>query len=219
MWEAKKYSLVSTLKAQYATAIANGKLDEYYVLLCVDAVRHKTRIRTVCSDLKNFKPIKIVEPQDLFDLYEMSATELWAQATKLLCHNDTILKKATEEVEANSPDVAYLIISLVCCAFEGRNNISSDYLYDIWSDWLEFSGRDDEHTDRLSDILWHLISVGILSDVEANDYIVIIENMPVSLCALYFDLRVRLPHEITELREQILYLTGLSEFAEDDEHG
>ena len=155
-WEADKYPLLSTLKAQYATAISNGKLDEYYILLCVDAVRHKSRIRTVCSELKNFSPVKIIEPQDLCEFYEMSPTELWAKATSLLCHNDTVLKKAIEEVTASSPDIAYFVISLVCFAFEGKHEISSDDLFDLWSGWIEFSGKNDDTRDRLPSILWHL---------------------------------------------------------------
>jgi hypothetical protein len=216
-WEKEKLPLVATLKSQYATAFQNVRLDEYYVLLCVDAVRHQGRIRTVCSELKNFAKLTIVEPQDLLDLYEMDGTELWGRATRLLCHNDTVLKLATEEVDGDVPDVGYFLVALVCRAFSGDYHVTDADLFELWSEWLEFSGYDDDaDEERLAAVLGQIDNRGIL-ERDGDGYVLKVDQLPLGISALYFDLRVRMQDRSRDMRGQLLSLLDFQVGDSEDE--
>jgi len=207
-WEARKLPLMQILKAQHASALANVHVDDYYILLCVDAVRHQKRIRTVCSEMKNFRPCTIVEPIDLVDFYEMDGLDLWGRTTRLLCQNDRVLKMATDETNSETPDFAFFLIRLVYDAFGGLQTVLDKTLFEAWSDWEDFANGEAGHQDRLADILSRLLGTGILSD-EGADYRIVIDRLPVALCALYFDLRVRVLDDTEKLRLHILNLVDL----------
>lgn len=207
-WERDRNPLLKDLKAQYAMALNNVQIDDYYVLLCVNAVRHQTRIRTICSEMKTFARCTVVEPEDLLDLYEMSPADLWARATRFLCHDDRVLTAAIEEADAEEPDVAFFLITLVCLGFGSQFELTNQTLYGIWSDWEEFAGDDAGPRDRVAQILSSLVGGGVVDDDEGL-YSLVVSELPTALCALYFDLRVRVSDSTTDLREQILSLVEL----------
>jgi hypothetical protein len=63
-WARKRdREFMQRLKAQYATAMQNTKLDDYYLLLCTDEVDHKEQVRLICSEMKQFDRLKIVLPR------------------------------------------------------------------------------------------------------------------------------------------------------------
>lgn len=204
-WEAKKYNLVKDLKAQYATAFSNGKLDSYYILLCVDAVRHQNRIRMVCSELKNFENVKIVEPRDLIYLYKMDQFEIWGTTTRILCKDDAIYQRAKQEISAYPQDSGYFLLSIVCFALEGGGRLSDETLFGIWEDWLEFSGQEETKADRVSEVVEELVFDGVLGDDEGQLF-ADVSQLPSALCALYFDFVARLSGPRRHMREQILCL-------------
>lgn len=209
-WKLKKLALPQTLKAQYATAISNARVDDFYVLLCVDSIEHKSRVRMLSSEMKNFAKCHIVKPEDLLDLFNMSEIDLWGRTTRLLCHNDTVLKKATEELEAEEVDVAFFLIRLVCRIFEGRNSVlTDDVLFDWWTDWLIFCENAEDESERLSDVVSHFSNAGIF-DYDGG-YHVRVEELPPGLCALYFDLRVRLSDIHADIESQIRSLIELTD--------
>jgi hypothetical protein len=185
-WEAKKLPLLQILKGQIATASANAKVDDFYVVLCVDAIRHRTRIRTVCSELKNFIRCHIIEPIDALGFYQMQPMELWSRTVRLLCNRDVVLRAATDESDARAPDVAFFTITLLQQAFGGDLRVDDARLFDIWNEWEEFANAAAGEPDRLSEILGD-----ILGGEVGQDYSIQIDGLPKALCALYFDLKVR----------------------------
>ncbi len=211
-WKRKKLPLAQTLKSQYATAIENARVDDFYVLLCVDAVEHRSRIRTLCSETKNFKKCHMVKPQDLLDLFNMSDIDLWGRTTRLLCHNDTVLKKASDELSAEDADVAFFLIRLVCRFFEGKSaSLTDDALFDWWNDWSIFCEKEADDSERLSEVVSHFSDVGIF-DYDGGRR-VCVEALPSGLCALYFDLRVRLADVHADIESQIQSLVDLKDWA------
>lgn len=210
LWEGKKLQVSQILKAQYATAISNVRVDDFYVLLCVDSEKHKSRIRTLSSETKSFQKCHIVSPEDLLDFFNMSEIDLWGRTTRLLCHNDTVLKKATEELDAEEVDVAFFLIRLVCRIFEGRNSaLTDDVLFDWWTDWLIFCENEEDESERLADVVSHFSNAGIF-DYDGG-YHVRVEALPAGLCALYFDLRVRLADIHADIESQIRSLIELKD--------
>ena len=207
-WEAGKLPLAQILKSQHASAMANVRLDEYYIILCVDAVRHQRRIRSICSELKNFRPATIIEPIDIFDFYEMSSIDVWARATRLLCHNDTVLKKATEEIEAEVSDVAFFMVDFVCRALGDSYDVDNNYLFQLWSEWVELNDNVDEDRDRLAEILVDFTNNGII-EYNGVSYTLHVSQLPKGLCALYFDLCVRTPDNSINMREKIIKLLDM----------
>ena len=211
-WEDKKLSLIQILKGQTAQAAANVRLDRYYILLCVDAVRHKSRIRTVCSELKNFPQCEIIEPVDILGFYQLSPMDIWVRTTRLLCQNDNVLLAATSECDSRDPDLAFFVITLVCQTLGGHfSYVDDDQLFEIWNEWEDFAGKAAGNKDRLSDILWALQGDGILGGSAGDDYSIQIGQLPAALCALYYDLKVRSSDGGDDLRDNILGLVELSE--------
>ncbi len=209
-WQRKKLQLPQILKAQYATATSNAQVDDFYVLLCVDSVEHKARIRMLSSETKNFSKCHIVKPEDLLEFFNMTDIELWGRTTRLLCHNDTVLKKTIEEMDSEEADIAFFLIRIVCRLFDGKNSfLSDDVIYDWWSDWLEFSGSNEDESERLAEVVSHLTDAGVFE--YDSGYHLRLEALPSALCALYFDLRVRLADTNVDIESQIRSLCALKD--------
>lgn len=217
-WEAKKLSLIQILKGQAAQAVANVRLDAFYIVLCVDAVRHQKRIRNVCSELKNFSRCEIIEPIDALGFYQTEAIDLWARTTRMLCNRDVILGRATAEADASAPDVAFFTIALLCQAFEGSLRVDDARLFDIWTDWEEFAGTAAGDQDRLSNILGELNGDGVLGGEIGEDYTIQINRLPQALSALYFDLKVRASDPFSDPKGHIISLVELMDRLVDDEN-
>lgn len=215
-WEAKKLPLIQILKGQAAQAVANVRLDAFYVLLCVDAVRHRQRIRNLCSELKNFSRCEIIEPVDALGFYQMEPMILWTRTIRMLCNRDLVLRTATSNSDARAPDVAFFMITLLCQAFEGSLNVDDAKLFDIWNEWEEFSEAAHGEQNRLSDILWELSGDGVLGGEVGGDYTIQIDRLPEGLSALYFDLKVRSPDGSGNVKDHIMALVELADRLADE---
>lgn len=189
-WEKKKLNMVEKLKAQYSAAMENARIDDYYVVICADDIAHRKRIRTVCSELKNYRGCTIIEPRDALGFFDMSDLDLLVRTTRLLCSSDTILRTALDEADAQEPDVVYFLSSLVNHAFQQGLTIDDSYLFNLWYDWKDFVGEDVTTNDRLTIITQNLLSTGIIK-YDGSDYLIDVTRLPVPLSALYFDLKVR----------------------------
>jgi hypothetical protein len=225
-WERDKLDIVKTLKAQHATAIHDAGVDDFYLVLCVDAVRHRTRLRTLNAALMNFKPCTIIDPEDALSLFEADGLDITIWATRQLCQRDTILRAAIDDLENEYPDVAFFQIDLACRAFDGERRVCDEDLFEIWNDWAEFAGEQAGDPERLSEVLSSLTGSNLLQDDGGGiDYLIAVNLLPTSLCALYFDQKVRSLARAAEMRDHLVRLTDLSsrlgpednDEAEDDE--
>ena len=210
-WEAKKLPLIQILKGQFATAVANVQVEQFYLILCVDAVRHRKRIRTLCSELKNFRPCEIIEPSNALNFYRLDPMEIWTRTIRLLCSQDRVFEAAKKEINNEDPDTAFFLITLVCQALGESYAVDDDRMSDIWSDWESFSGEKSGLPERIADVLGALEDGGILEHTGSGSYTLQVSQLPPALCALYYDFRIRAAEPFAEISESILGLVGLKD--------
>jgi hypothetical protein len=215
-WEKKTLDLPNKLKAQYATAISNVRVEDYFLVLCVDAVHHRKRIRLLCSELKNYQHLTIIEPADALGFYDMTGLDRWIRTTRLLCQRDRILMAATDELDGEFVDVAYFIVTLVCQAFEDELDVGQNRLVSIWHDWTEFAEDSESSGERLGDVLGSLLGAGILK-VGGAEYVISVDRLPTAVCGLYFDQKVRSLQVDGDLRGHLALLTGLADRLQPDD--
>ena len=214
-WANKKLNVVEKLKAQYSAAKENARVDDYYVVLCADDRAHRRRIRTLCSELKNYRGCTVIEPRDALGFYEMSDLDLMVRTTRLLCNTDTILRMALSEADAEEPAAAFILASLVCHAFEGGLHVDETNLFELWSDWSELGDGTAASDDRLADVTQKLLDDRVLEHDDDN-YAIDVTRLPVPLCALFFDLLVRNLATGANIRDYIVGLLELRDRASSE---
>lgn len=217
-WASGKLDMLKILKSQHANAVYDAKIDEYYLVLCVDAIKHRARIRSLNAALMNFTPCTIVEPEDLLDLFVADGGDITVWATRQLCQRDTILKAAINEVDSEYPDVAFFQIDLVCRVFEGQQLVIDENLLEIWDDWAEWAGEQAGDQERLSEILGNLTGSNMLqADAGDVSYRIAIDQLPTAVCALYFDQKIRSLGSAAEMRDHLVRLTDLASLLSPDQ--
>jgi len=220
-WAKKKLNMVEKLKAQYSAARENARVDYYYVLICADDRAHRKRVRTVCSEFKNFRHCTVIEPRDALGFYDMSPRDLMVRTTRLLCDTDVILRQALREADSVEADVAFFLTSLVCHAFFRGTCVEEENLVELWSQWSELAENGAKPNDHMADIFENLVDDGVL-EFDRDRYVIDTAQLPSGLCALFFDLRVRKLESDTNIRDYIVGLLELkdraiSELEEDNE--
>jgi hypothetical protein len=189
-WRLKQdKGFVQRLKAQHWAATQNLKVEDYYIVLCTDEREHKDQIRLICSEFKQSNRIKIVLPRTALAFFDLSDMEVQARVTRLLCQQDTILEAAVRVVEEMPPDRAFLLIALVCRAFEAGLHVSPETLHGIYANWQDIDRKAAPKGDRLGELVWELDSFGLSTTDEG--FKIEIPQLPTSLCAMYFDLKLR----------------------------
>ena len=198
-------NFVQTLKAQYASALQNVKVADYYILLCTDEMEHEKQIRTICSELKQYEHLKIVRPRQALAFYEMDDIEVRGFVTRLLCKHDSVLEAALNVMNGMPKDRAYLTLALICRAFDGDIFVSQGDLMKIHQDWLEVDPNSDLDGDRLADLAQELDGAGLT--MTDTDFTIDISALPVSLCAMYFDQKQRHGGDLLEHLTALLGVT------------
>jgi hypothetical protein len=189
-WARKRDNeFITRIKMQHGSAIHNVGVKDYFLLICTDEIEHKDQIRLICSEMMQFQPLKIVLPRQTLAFFEMSDVEIQAYVTRLLCSGDSVLKAAFKEVKAMPKDRAYLILTLICEAFEGRTKIAQKDLSELYHEWEEPNPCSDHKVDRLGELVEELEGNG-LSLVEGG-FSIDIGSLPTALCAMYFDQKQR----------------------------
>ncbi len=208
-WEKGTLPLPMIAKAQYVAAVENARIEDYYLVLCVDEIQHRKRVRSILSEFKNFGHCTIIEPCDALGFVEMSEHEVVAKVTRLLCRDDVVLTAAIEELDREAPDTAYVLLAIVCQGLRGDTKVDGGTLNTIWADFLEFAPHLEKH-DRLGGVLSELQGAGVLRWEGESDYIEI-QNLPKGVCALYFDRKVRGLEPDGDIFASLLHLLDVAE--------
>ena len=191
-WAKKRdREFMQRLKAQYATAMQNAKVEDYYVLLCTDEIEHKEQLRLICSEMKQFDQLKIVLPRQALALYDSSEAEIQAHVTRLLCKGDRVLEAALRAIAGMPADRAFMLLALICRAFAGHLNVSQEDVSEIYQEWEEFNPGLDPGGERLADIVWELDGSGLSMSEGDDGFTIEIAHLPTPLCAMYFDQKLR----------------------------
>nr|WP_234902220.1 hypothetical protein [Agrobacterium vitis] len=190
-WVAKEdKTFMKTLKSQYTEAMQNVGVEHYFLILCTDAHEHRKQIRMISAELKNFANLTIVKPVQVRGFTLLSHWELQATVTRLLCQDDPVLNAARECFSDLATLDDYMTLDLLCRAFGGANEpIDNGDLEDIAEQWTELAGGARD-MDEVADALGFMESSGYLRYV-GERYVIVPEEFPNALCAIYFDLRAR----------------------------
>ncbi|NQE65306.1 hypothetical protein [Caulobacter sp. RHG1] len=189
LWAKEKLDVLKTLKAQYATAMHTVRTEEYFVVLCTDAAKHRGRIRSITSALKTFANCTIVKPKEALGLLQLGGLDTFIQATRLICQDDRTLQAAESYVADMPPAQAYAVIALVCGAFENGPDLDERDIVEFLREWEEtfHAPRLDAHEEV--DIIDDLVTEQMIGYADGV-YRIDVRRLPEQICALYFDQKV-----------------------------
>ena len=183
----KATPMTTTLLLQHSRAAHNVHVDEYYIVLCTDAAKHRTQIRGIASAFKNYADVRIVIPQKALAFFKLGTEEVTLRVTQILCEDDLVLKAARKEVADDGELPLKFMIELTCRALSGYTSISVEELLSIGD-----RGDDDDGEGReLIDLVNQQEFGGMLERLGDDEFAILIDRLPTALCALYFDQKVR----------------------------
>jgi hypothetical protein len=200
-------SLIEKLGAQHSRAVRHAKINDYYIVLCTDAAEHQNQIRAVCAEFTELPNIKVVIPEKALPFFEMSELEVRIAVTRLLCAGDHLLKGATADLHKAPPPCRFMLVNIVCRAFEQGSDVAVDDLVAMYNDALEqgYISKRGDIGDEGEAVNWLEDRSYISCDDAGETYKIEVTNLPVSLCALYFDTRHRQGRgELAEFLIQVL---------------
>lgn len=204
----KDSKLIDTLHAQHSRARYDAKVDDYYIVLCADAAKYRDHVRRISSAFKNHDDVKVVPPEKALAFFGLSDFDVTLKTTRLLCADDPLLSRAQAELQHLHPAHALLLVHLTCKVFEDSASGSEEDLIDQLEELIESLPEPPFDKDQcVVDVINALDQSNV---IQRNPpiYEILIPNLSISLCALYFDQRHRLAREGVLLER---HLTGLLE--------
>jgi hypothetical protein len=182
----EKHSVIGALKRQAFEAIHSGKVDEWWVVPCINYDKHSKLIQQInaeiivgMSDLKGVE-IRLVDPREAISLLSKDNYEIDALCTLLLCCEDEILKGAIREIENLTVFQRKCILTFIWQALDGEVSVRSDDII-----YLQTGDEEDFATE-----FTHLEDIGFLESDQGEGFIIKPYSLP-GICALYFEGRVR----------------------------
>lgn len=183
-------TLLKTLKRQAHEARLETKVDEWWVLPCFDFKKHKDRFTAINAHFNNHPdpnwPIRVVSPQQILGLLEMSLHEIDAVCTLLLCGNDEVLSASRLEFGNRSGTAQNFIRETFYRALIGEVEVEDRDFFDVVSD--------DEDCLDAAQLREELESCGYVKSSCIQEHLKLDPHAFPGLCALYFEGRVR--HEL-----------------------
>lgn len=180
-------TLLKTLKRQAYEARRATKIDEWWVLPCFDLKKHKKRFTAINTHFNNYPdpawPVRVVSPQQVIRLLEMSLPEIDAVCTLLLCGDDEVLRAARHEFGSLSKVAKRLIRETFIRALDGEVGIGDRDFIDILND--------EEELDVAAQLKEELEISGYVKNAYSDEYQKLNPHAFPGLCALYFEGRVR----------------------------
>jgi hypothetical protein len=134
-------SFIQIVKSQFAEATQNLGVDEWLLILCTDHVQHYNTVRAICSELKEFEKVKVIEPREALAFYELSSIDMATRISALLCEDDYVLHKARSEVAPISPCGLFMLVQILCQALTGERHLIDKTIFELFSDWEQESGE------------------------------------------------------------------------------
>jgi hypothetical protein len=205
----EKHSVVGALKRQAFEAIHSGKVDEWWVVPCINYNKHHKLIQQINAELfvgksnHNGVEIKFIHPRAALSFLSKDSGELDALCTRFLCREDEILKGALSEVEDLTTFQRKCIFSFIFRGLEGRAYVSSEEI-------LDFETGDEYD---LADEFLTLEHMDFLESDHGEGFTIKPFNLP-GICALYFEGRVR--HGLSHDGAESFVLTLLADPDEMD---
>ncbi|MNJ40981.1 hypothetical protein D3C77_358870 [compost metagenome] len=205
----EKHSVIGALKRQAFEAIHSGKVDEWWVVPCINYNKHHKLIQQINAEIivgmsnHNGVKIKLLDPRDAISFLSKDKGEIDALCTRFLCREDEVLKGALSEVEDLTTFQRKCILSFIFRGLEGRAYVSSEEI-------LDFETGEEE--DLAGEFLT-LEDMDFLESDHGEGFIIKPFNLP-GICALYFEGRVR--HGLSHDGAESFVLTLLADPDEMD---
>ena len=181
-WKAgRSKDFISRLRNQYTQALQERRIDQYYLVLCADAVAHRDHLREITTRFAEYDRLKIVMPDAAFGFFGMSEIELDVAVTRLLCARDFVLKEAQRAVGGLPPGGLSLAIDLIFRALAGETKMTHEEYSELV---LDAAGmEDDADPERLTEAM----NRSLVEDVGVHDDYRIVPDAIPAVCALYYD--------------------------------
>ena len=162
-------------------------------VLCTDAAEHQNQIRAICAEFTELPNIKVIIPEKALPFFEMSELGIRIAVTRLLCADDPLLKGAKADFHKALPPCRFMLINVICRAFEQGPDVALDDLTAMYNDALEqgYTSKHGDIRDEGEAVNWLEDRSYISCEGAGETYKIEVTNLPVSLCALYFDTRHR----------------------------
>lgn len=180
-------TLLKTLKRQAHEARLETKVDEWWVLPCFNLKKHKRRFTTINAHFNNNPdpawPIRVVPPEQILGLLDMSAAEIDAVCTLLLCRDDEVLSASRLEFGRLSGAAQIFIKNTFYEALCGDIEVEDRVFFD--------AVRDNEDIFDAAQLRDELIRFGYVSSCRVGEALKLDPHAFPGLCALYFEGRVR----------------------------
>lgn len=180
-------TLLRTLKRQAHEARLETKVDEWWVLPCFDLKKHKGRFTAINAHFNNHPdpawPIRVVPPDHILGLLNMSTGEIDALCTLLLCRDDEVLSAARHEFGSLSGPAQNFVRQTFYEALRGELEVEDEAFFDAVCDY-----EDRLDAAQLRD---DLESFGYVAPLHVGDSNKLDPHAFPGLCALYFEGRVR----------------------------
>jgi hypothetical protein len=196
----KRRPMTETLLAQHSRARNTAKIDKYYIVCCTDLVLHRDRIRQISAAFMNYEDVKVIVPTKALPFFVMSEQGVSIEVTRVLCSDDPLFRSAQVELENLTDTHARMLIHLVCRAL-GESPVGDEWeLLDLF----ESVGHSDG--DRAAIEALSALERANVIDRDSETFTINVPNLPVALCALYFEQKYRsarwsrdLEHYLNEL--------------------
>lgn len=190
----KEGDMIRSLRAQYGQAILNRQVDRYYIVLCVDAVKHRDRVRSVVSNFADKENVRVIIPQKALAFFGLTEQDLQLMATRLLCADDPLMLAARKHVEDWGRPRVKLLLGVIRHTFETGPSCSLDFLQCLFTATCEpvSSASDEGGQDFVDAVEWLEGGNIIEPSPDGETFSIDATALSVPLCAIYFDQRHRL---------------------------
>lgn len=156
----EKKNYLEKLKLQFYDSKNHfeNKMEQYYILLCTDALKHRNKIRQIKNEFSKTKEITVIDPTYILTFFKVNELKINAQIEGMLKDEDIVFERAKNLIGDLTPsEVAILITIIGKLIFGGKREINFkeikevhfirsiySYLPDIDRD-LYFYDEEDEY--------------------------------------------------------------------------
>lgn len=113
---------LKTLKAQVLDATNYVTMEDFYIIVCTDAIEHIGKVRDLQAELSKTETTHIVRPEYALNFYRLSTQRIGAYLKAKLSQEDQVYREAFELLSELTPHQSAIVIELVVAHFlEGRS--------------------------------------------------------------------------------------------------
>lgn len=205
----EKHLVVGALKRQAYEAIHSGKVDEWWIVPCINYQKHASAIQQIYAEMvvgkvdNNRVLIRMLDPREAVSFLSKEDAEINTLCTMFLCADDEVLKAAVGEVADLSDFQSRCVLTLIFDALDGVKTIKADEFFYLLTG--------DE--DAIEDDIGGLEDMGFMAHYGSDEFVINAFSFP-AICALYFEGRVR--HRMSHLQARS-FVRGLVSNMEDED--